>query len=64
SFRTPLYPVVPIAAFLLCLASVIGIAFDPNQRIALICGIPFIALCYAAYYVTTWIQKKREKPGV
>ncbi|NQD53656.1 amino acid permease, partial [Bacillus altitudinis] len=42
SFRTPLYPVVPIAAFLLCLASVIGIAFDPNQRIALICGIPFI----------------------
>ncbi|MGJ5837175.1 S-methylmethionine permease [Bacillus sp. G402] len=64
SFRTPLYPVVPIAAFLLCLASVIGIAFDPNQRIALICGIPFIALCYAAYYVTTWIQKKRENPGV
>ncbi|WP_269773280.1 S-methylmethionine permease [Bacillus safensis] len=64
SFRTPLYPVVPIAAFLLCLASVIGIAFDPNQRIALICGIPFIALCYAAYYMTAWIQKKREKPGV
>lgn len=64
SFRTPLYPVVPIAAFLLCLASVIGIAFDPNQRIALICGIPFIALCYAAYYVTAWIRKQREESGV
>ncbi|MFJ5965769.1 S-methylmethionine permease [Bacillus sp. NPDC093026] len=63
-FRTPLYPVVPIAAFLLCLASVIGIAFDPNQRIALICGIPFIILCYAAYYMTAWIRKKREKLDV
>ncbi|WP_353853909.1 S-methylmethionine permease [Bacillus sp. Bos-x628] len=63
-FRTPLYPVVPIAAFLLCLASVIGIAFDPNQRIALICGIPFIILCYAAYYMTAWIRKKREELDV
>ncbi|MDM5296828.1 S-methylmethionine permease [Bacillus pumilus] len=64
AFRTPLYPVVPIVAFILCLASVIGISFDPNQRIALICGIPFIILCYVAYYVTTWIRKKREEPGV
>lgn len=60
AFRTPLYPVVPIAAFFLCLASVIGIAFDPNQRIALICGIPFIILCYAAYYVTAFIRKKGD----
>ncbi|MEJ8305992.1 S-methylmethionine permease [Saccharibacillus sacchari] len=52
SFRTPGYPFVPIASFLLCLLSCIGIAFDPTQRIALYCGIPFIALCYMAYYVT------------
>lgn len=49
-YRTPCYPAVPIAAFLLCLASCIGIAFDPNQRIALYCGVPFMALCYAVYY--------------
>ncbi|MGE6631901.1 S-methylmethionine permease [Bacillus sp. NPDC077027] len=60
-FRTPLYPIVPIAAFLLCLASVIGIAFDPNQQIALVCGIPFIILCYVAYYLTVYIRKKREE---
>ncbi|MDE1377023.1 S-methylmethionine permease, partial [Bacillus licheniformis] len=49
-YRTPFYPAVPIAAFLLCLASCIGIAFDPNQRIALFCGVPFMALCYIIYY--------------
>ncbi|MCY8998333.1 hypothetical protein MOE58_22325, partial [Bacillus inaquosorum] len=49
-YRTPCYPAVPIAAFLLCLASCIGIAFDPNQRIALYCGVPFMVLCYAVYY--------------
>lgn len=51
-FRTPWYPFVPIASFLLCLLSCIGIAFDPTQRIALYCGIPFIVLCYIAYYAT------------
>ncbi|NTU27623.1 S-methylmethionine permease [Bacillus tequilensis] len=56
-YRTPLYPFVPIAAFLLCLASVIGIAFDPNQRIALYCGIPFMAGCYAVYYAK---NRKRQ----
>lgn len=50
-YRTPLYPIVPVAAFLLCLASCIGIAFDPTQRIALYSGIPFMALCYLIYYV-------------
>ncbi|MBT2713723.1 amino acid permease [Pseudomonas sp. ISL-88] len=46
TFRTPLYPLVPIAAMILCFASCIGLAFDPNQRIALFCGIPCIILCY------------------
>ncbi|MDR4436609.1 S-methylmethionine permease, partial [Bacillus tequilensis] len=35
---------------LVCLASVIGIAFAPNQRIAVYCGNPFMAGCYAVYY--------------
>jgi len=58
-YRTPLYPVVPIVSFILCLASCIGIAFDPTQRIALYCGVPFIAVCYAAYYLTERVNKKR-----
>ncbi|MDP1419768.1 amino acid permease [Peribacillus simplex] len=50
-FRTPLYPFVPIAACVLCLASCIGLAFDASQRIALYCGVPFIVLCYLFYYM-------------
>ena len=29
-----------------------GIAFDPEQRVALYFGIPFIAWCYFVYWVT------------
>ncbi|MDO7906267.1 S-methylmethionine permease [Paenibacillus sp. JX-17] len=58
AYVTPWYPVVPIASFLLCLASLIGIAFDPTQRIALYCGIPFILLCYGTYYLTQYLQKR------
>ncbi|AKR12592.1 amino acid transporter (plasmid) [Bacillus thuringiensis] len=59
-YRTPLYPLVPIASFILCLASCIGIAFDPTQRIALYCGIPFILFCYGSYY----LKKNLKKRGV
>ncbi len=57
-YRTPFYPVVPVLAFILCLASLIGIAFDPTQRVALYCGIPFIALCYGSYYLTKRAKKR------
>ncbi|MCD5322174.1 MULTISPECIES: amino acid permease [Pontibacillus] len=59
AYKAPFYPVVPIAAFTLCLASCVGIAFDPTQRIALYCGIPFIALCYGSYYVNQFMKKRR-----
>lgn len=55
-FRTPLYPFVPIAAFILCLLSCIGLYFDPAQRVALYYGVPFVAFCYLYYYV-----KNRKK---
>jgi S-methylmethionine transporter len=58
-YRTPLYPFVPIASFVLSLASCIGIAFDPTQRIALYCGIPFIVICYISYYLTMYIKKRQ-----
>lgn len=59
-YRTPLYPIVPIAAFVLCFASCIGIAFDPNQSLAFYCGIAFMVLCYLAYY----IQNRRGKKAL
>ncbi|WP_411345648.1 S-methylmethionine permease [Paenibacillus sp. WLX1005] len=55
-YRAPLYPFVPIAAFVLCLASCIGIAFDPNQSLAFYCGLAFMVLCYAAYFVQKKLQ--------
>ncbi|WP_082235327.1 S-methylmethionine permease [Halobacillus massiliensis] len=57
AYRTPFYPLVPIASFILCLTACIGIAFDPTQRIALYCGIPFILFCYGSYYLGQY--KKR-----
>lgn len=60
-YRTPLYPIVPIAAFLLCFASCVGIAFDENQRAALYYGIPFIVLCYVVYYLTSKFKRAGVK---
>lgn len=52
AYRAPLYPLTPILGFLLCLMACVGLAFDPTQRIALWCGIPFVLLCYGAYHMT------------
>ena len=49
-YRTPLFPLLPIAAFLLLLISVIAIAFDPNQVAALYFGVPFVAACYLFFW--------------
>lgn len=51
-YRAPRYPVVPVLGFVLCTVACVGLAFDPSQRIALWCGIPFVALCYGARYLT------------
>jgi S-methylmethionine transporter len=59
AYRAPLYPLTPILGFLLCLMACIGLAFDPTQRIALWCGIPFVLLCYGAYHVT---HKNKKSP--
>ncbi|WP_437127388.1 amino acid permease [Microbacterium algihabitans] len=46
AYHAPFYPVVPILAFVLLLASIVAIAFDPNQVAALYFGIPFVVACY------------------
>ncbi|MEH7398667.1 amino acid permease, partial [Priestia megaterium] len=50
-YKAPLYPLVPILAFVLCFAACVGLAFDESQRIALYCGIPFVLFCYLFYYL-------------
>jgi S-methylmethionine transporter len=40
------------------LLACVGIAFDPEQRVALYFGLPFIAWCYFVYWIT---RKKREE---
>ena len=49
-YRTPGCPVVPWAAFITSLLSCVLIVFDPSQRSALFWMIPFIGICYLAYY--------------
>ncbi|MDR4341754.1 amino acid permease, partial [Bacillus thuringiensis] len=48
------------AALLLCSASCIGLAFDPNQRIALFCGVPCIILCYLIFYFKRKFEKAKK----
>ncbi|WP_414693608.1 MULTISPECIES: amino acid permease [unclassified Plantibacter] len=50
AYRTPWYPFVPILAFVLLLASVVAIAFDPNQIAALYFGVPFVIACYVFFW--------------
>lgn len=51
AYRTPFYPAVPILAFVLLTASIVAIAFDPDQAPALYFGIPFVLLCYGYFWV-------------
>jgi S-methylmethionine transporter len=48
-YRTPLYPIVSIVAFTLNLLTFVSLAFIPDQRISLSCGIPFMIICYILY---------------
>ncbi|WP_085246586.1 S-methylmethionine permease [Gilliamella mensalis] len=60
-YKAPLYPLVPILGFILCLIACIGLAFDPEQRIALYCGIPFVIVCFIAHHFTQTYQKRVVK---
>ncbi|WP_032973416.1 amino acid permease, partial [Cronobacter malonaticus] len=62
-YRAPWYPLTPVLGFALCLIACVGLAFDPGQRIALWCGLPFVAFCYGAYYLTQFFRTRRtEEP--
>ncbi|EOT1258642.1 S-methylmethionine permease [Cronobacter sakazakii] len=62
-YRAPWYPLTPVLGFALCFIACVGLAFDPGQRIALWCGLPFVAFCYGAYYLTQFFRTRRtEEP--
>ncbi|WP_026694595.1 amino acid permease [Peribacillus kribbensis] len=48
-YKTPLYPIVPILAIILNSAVIVSLAFIPEQRISLYCGIPFMIACFLYY---------------
>ncbi|UQS84426.1 amino acid permease [Apilactobacillus apisilvae] len=49
TYKTPMYPIIPWLVIIICTLSLIGIAWDPNQRIAIIIGLPFAIICYLTY---------------
>jgi arginine/ornithine permease len=50
-FRTPLYPWVPILAFVLNLITFLSQALDPSTVDYVIYAIPTVILCYVIYYL-------------
>lgn len=60
-YRAPLFPLVPIAAMVFCALACVGLVFDVEQRIALICGIPFTLACLWAYPRLRAIKSARAR---
>ncbi|MBT1166328.1 amino acid permease [Bifidobacterium simiarum] len=60
-YRTPGFPWVPWAAFILCTASCVLVVFDVSQRFALVAEIVFIVLCYAIYFIKRWLGGERRE---
>lgn len=59
-FRTPFYPIVPLAALTANVLVMVSLAFIPDQRMALYCGIPFLIGC-ALYYRFSAKDKMKKK---
>ncbi len=59
-FKMPLYPIVPLLAFGLNCLILISLAFIPEQRIALYCGVPFMLACYLYYHLVA--KHKMQEP--
>ncbi|MDF7637978.1 amino acid permease [Lactobacillus sp. ESL0791] len=60
-FKTPCWPLVPYFAFLMSALSCLLIWFDPKQRIALYCTLPFVAVCYLVHYFWAKMGKTAKK---
>jgi S-methylmethionine transporter len=51
SYHAPAFPVVPVLAIVLLVASLVGVALDPEQQASLWFGIPFTLACLAYYRI-------------
>ena len=56
-YKSPWFPFVPMAGGLMCIIVMVGMGFDPDQRIALLSGIPFTVTCFIIYNLTQKIKK-------
>jgi len=56
TFRTPLYPLIPILALVLNFGVIISLYFDESQRIVLYTGIPILIAIYLYYLL--FLDKK------
>ena len=59
-YRTPGYPWVSWAAFVLCTASFVLVVFDASQRFALVAELVFIAVCYGVYFAGQRVKARRK----
>ena len=59
-YRTPGYPYVSWAAFILCTASFVLVIFDVEQRFALVAELVFIVACYGAYFLQQWVRTRKK----
>ena len=61
-YKAPGYPFVPIAAIVMCVGALVRVVLDPSQRSTLLYMIPFVALCYVAYYASeAWRRRRNGK---
>ncbi|WP_426301247.1 amino acid permease [Arthrobacter sp. R-11] len=60
-YKAPLFPLVPILAFVACLGSMIGIGFDPTQAPALYFGGLFTVACYVFFHFR--YRKRGQAPA-
>ncbi|KRW92268.1 amino acid transporter [Alicyclobacillus tengchongensis] len=51
AYRTPLFPILPIAGVVLNLAIAVSLLFIPGQRMAIYAGVPIIIIVLLSYYL-------------
>ncbi|MFN2746599.1 MULTISPECIES: amino acid permease [Bacillus] len=61
-FKTPFYPFLPLAGFILNSAVLVSLAFDSEQRMALYCGALFMAACYVVYHFFVKKRQTKQQP--
>ncbi|MCI2256326.1 amino acid permease [Domibacillus sp. PGB-M46] len=60
-FKAPLYPFLPLLGLVLNCTVLVSMAFNPDQRLALYCGVPFMLACYAIYHLKIKKNQAIEK---